>query len=201
MTDFVHRYIPGRAQRTLLLLHGTGGNESSLLSVAKVVDSGASILAVRGNVLENDMPRFFRRFAEGVFDVEDLKLRSNELADFVVEASSGYGFSLGSVVSLGYSNGANIAASMLLLRPETMNGAVLLRAMVPFEPASLPNLRGKKVFISSGSRDPVVPEDNARRLEGILRRAWADVTTNWELADHGLAMDELQRVKSWLTRL
>lgn len=198
MPGFVHRFIQGGETRTLLLLHGTGGNEDSLLSVAKVVDDEASILAVRGKVIENGMPRFFRRFSEGVFDVEDLKFRAVELADFVVGASESYGFPLASVVSLGYSNGANIATSMLLLRPETMERAVLLRPMVPFEPALLPDLKRKSVFISSGVRDQLIPKENVAQLETILKSASAEVTVNWEQSDHRLTKSELEKARSWL---
>src|SRR5213082_1077853 len=132
--DFIHEFVPGASNRTLLLLHGTGGNERDLISLGRELDSSASLLSPRGKVLENGMPRFFRRLAEGVFDLEDLKYRTNELADFVTAAGKQYGFATDQLVAVGYSNGANIAASMLLLRPELLPTATLFRAMVPLHP-------------------------------------------------------------------
>src|SRR3979411_1767998 len=134
--DLVHEFIPGTSGRTLLLLHGTGGNEHDLLSLGRTLDSTASLLSPRGKVLENGMPRFFRRLAEGVFDVEDLKKRTHELADFITAAARHYKIDIEKVVAVGYSNGANIAASMLLLRPEILRAAILFRAMVPLVPDS-----------------------------------------------------------------
>src|SRR6266567_1473638 len=146
---FVHVFAPAEKRNlpTLLLLHGTGGDERDLLPLGRELWPGAALLGVRGKVLENGMPRFFRRFAEGVFDVEDLKHRTNELADFVAAAAQHYGFAADKVVAVGYSNGANIAASMLLLRPEILRGAVLFRAMVPLVPENLPELSSVRVWI------------------------------------------------------
>src|SRR4026209_2924110 len=129
--DFIHDCVPGSSSRTLLLLHGTGGNERDLIPLGRELDPNASLLSPRGKILENGMPRFFRRLAEGVFDLEDLKARTHELADFVLAAAREYGFDAGRVFAAGYSNGANIAASSLLLRPGMLAGAVLLRPMVP----------------------------------------------------------------------
>ena len=199
MSDFVHRFVRGTDGSTLLLLHGTGGDEDSLMPIAKMVDGDASVLAVRGKVLENGMPRFFRRFAEGVFDIEDLKFRSQELADFVISASKKYGFPLSSVVALGYSNGANIAASMLLLRPEVLDKAILLRSMVPFKPETVPGLKNKSVFISQGTRDPLITRENTGELEALLRSAGASVTVNWAESGHGLTRPEIEKAKSWLS--
>src|SRR6266480_356877 len=148
--DFVHEFVPGSSKRTLLLLHGTGGNEHDLIRLGHEIDPEAAILSPRGKVLENGMPRFFKRLAEGVFDLEDLKFRTYELADFVEEASKVYGFDLQHVVALGYSNGANIAASELLLRPAILSSAILFRPMVPLIPEVLPDLSTKHVFISAG---------------------------------------------------
>ena len=131
--DFIHEFVPGSSSRTLLLLHGTGGNERDLIPLGRELDPNAALLSPRGKVLENGMPRFFRRLAEGVFDLEDLKYRTNELADFVTAAGQHYGFATDQLVAVGYSNGANIAASMLLLRPEIMHMAILFRAMVPLD--------------------------------------------------------------------
>src|SRR5207248_8355906 len=138
--DFIHEFVPGTSNRTLLLLHGTGGNERDLIPLARELDSRATLLSPRGKVLENGMPRFFRRLGEGVFDLDDLKKRTNELADFVAAAAQRYGFAADKVVAVGYSNGANIAASLLLLRPEVLPAAVLFRAIVPLIPDTLPNL-------------------------------------------------------------
>ncbi len=138
--DFLHEFVPGNSSRTLLLLHGTGGNERDLLPLGRELDPNASLLSPRGKILENGMPRFFRRLAEGVFDLEDLKTRTNELADFVAAAARHYKLDADHIVGVGYSNGANIAASMLLLRPEIMHAAILFRAMVPLVPDKMPEL-------------------------------------------------------------
>src|SRR5216110_850154 len=148
--DFLHEFVHGNSNRTLLLLHGTGGNERDLIPLGRELDPNAALLSPRGKVLENGMPRFFRRLAEGVFDLEDLKYRTNELADFVTAAGEHYGFTSDNVVAVGYSNGANIAASMLLLRPEIMHAAILLRAMVPLVPDRLPDLSSVCVWIGAG---------------------------------------------------
>src|SRR5437868_10373853 len=129
--DFIHEFAPGSSARTLLLLHGTGGNERDLIPLGHDLDPNASLLSPRGKVLENGMPRFFRRLAEGIFDLEDLQKRTHELADFVTSAAEHYKIDTQKIVAVGYSNGANIAASMLLLRPEVLSAAILFRAMVP----------------------------------------------------------------------
>src|SRR5262249_44649665 len=157
-TTFVHRFEPapsGEADATLLLLHGTGGNENDLLPVGRAVAPRAALLSPRGRVLEHGMPRFFRRLAEGVFDQEDLVARTHELADFGGESAKRYGFDAARVIAAGFSNGANIAASMLLLRPEVLAGAILLRPMVPFEPKTRPELRGRRVLVAAGEGGPV----------------------------------------------
>ena len=158
MTDlgFIHRFIPATqpGKPPLLLLHGTGGNENDLLPLGAQLSPGAALLSPRGKVLENGMPRFFRRLAEGVFDLADLKVRTAELTDFIAAARKAYG--LDAPVAVGFSNGANIAASLLLTRPQALRGAVLLRAMLPFEPEPLPDLAGKPVLLLSGDRKSVV---------------------------------------------
>src|SRR5881275_2857001 len=154
--DFIHEFVPGASDRTLLLLHGTGGNEHDLIPLGRELDPNASLLSPRGKILENGMPRFFRRLAEGVFDLEDLKNRTDELADFVVAAAQHYGFAADKVVAAGYSNGANIAASMLLLRPEILSAAILFRAMVPLIPERQPNLSRVRVWIGAGTDDPII---------------------------------------------
>src|SRR6266852_6517247 len=154
--DFVHEFVPGSLKRTLLLLHGTGGNERDLIPLGRELDPNASLLSPRGKVLENGMPRFFRRVAEGVFDLDDLKKRTHELADFVVGASRHYKLAANHIVAVGYSNGANIAASMLLLRPEILHAAILFRAMVPLVPDNMPDLSSVRVWIGAGNQDPII---------------------------------------------
>ena len=189
--DFIHEFVPGSSSRTLLLLHGTGGNERDLIPLGRELDPNAALLSPRGKVLENGMPRFFRRLAEGVFDLEDLKYRTNELADFVTAAAQHYGFATDQLVAVGYSNGANIAASMLLLRPEIIPAAILFRAMVPLIPDKLPELSSVHVWIGAGDQDPIIPPSEAQRLVELLRRAGADVTIRFFNAGHGLTNDDV----------
>ena len=200
-TDFIHDFFPGSSSRTLLLLHGTGGNERDLISLGRELDPNAALLSPRGKVLENGMPRFFRRLAEGVFDLEDLKYRTNELADFVIAAAQHYGFATDQLVAVGYSNGANIAASMLLLRPELMHRAILFRAMVPLNPDTLPDLSSAHVWISAGDLDPIIPTSEVQRLVELLRRAGADVTIRFFNAGHGLTNDDVITARDWLDRV
>jgi phospholipase/carboxylesterase len=200
LRDFVHRFIPGKSGRTLLLLHGTGGDEESLVPLASRIDGQASILSVRGRVLENDMPRFFRRFAEGVFDIQDLKFRANELGDFLLRASKEYRFSLDSLIAVGYSNGANMGAALLLLRPDVLGGAILLRPTLPLVPENVPKLSGRRVFISAGFHDRFTPREGTERLERLLREAGADVTVNWEQEGHSLTQAEPDKANTWLGR-
>ena len=190
--DFIHEFVPGSSSRTLLLLHGTGGNERDLIPLGRELDPNAALLSPRGKVLENGMPRFFRRLAEGVFDLEDLKTRTNELADFVAAAVRHYKLVPDHIVGVGYSNGANIAASMLLLRPEIMRGAILFRAMVPLNPDTLPDLSSVRVWIGAGDQDPIVPASETKRLAELLRHAGADVTIRFATAGHGLTNDDLE---------
>jgi predicted esterase len=199
--DFIHEFIPGSSPRTLLLLHGTGGNERDLIPLGRELDPNATLLSPRGKVLENGMPRFFRRLAEGVFDLEDLKFRTNELADFVTAAGQHYGFSLDNLVAVGYSNGANIAASILLLRPEITNAAILFRAMVPLIPARLPDLSSVQVWISEGDQDPIIVASEGQRLVNLFRDAGADVTIRFFHAGHGLTNDDLETASQWLKAL
>jgi phospholipase/carboxylesterase len=199
-TEFVHQFVPAQAgsSRVLLLLHGTGGDESDLLPIGRELDGTAALLSPRGRVLENGMPRFFRRFREGVFDEEDVARRARELADFVSAASGRYGFEPANVTAVGYSNGANIAAAVLLLRPETLRAAILLRAMVPLAEPPPADLNGKRVLISAGMADPIVPSENAERLAGLLRARGAEVTLRVQQASHGLIHDDITLAKSWL---
>ena len=198
--DFIHEFVPGTSNRTLLLLHGTGGNERDLIPLGRELDPNAALLSPRGKVLENGMPRFFRRLAEGVFDLEDLKYRANELADFVTAAAKHYGFALDNLVGVGYSNGANIAASMLLLRPEIMNAAILFRAMVPLIPAKLPDLSSAHVWIGEGDQDPIIATSEGQRLVDLFRGAGADVTVRFFHAGHGLTKSDLEAASEWLRK-
>lgn len=198
---FIHRFIPGQDPDhplTLLLLHGTGGDESDLLPLGRALAPTAAMLSPRGKVLENGMPRFFRRLAEGVFDLDDLMLRTHELADFVERASTVYRFDPRRVVAAGYSNGANIAAGLLLLRPELLAGAILFRAMVPLVPKERPNLAGISVFISAGLDDPLIPAQKAKRLVALLRETSGDVTIHWQAGGHALQAEDVDAAREWL---
>ena len=198
---FIHRFIPAQETpptRVLLLLHGTGGNENDMIPLGRDLDPAAALLSLRGNVLENGMPRFFRRLSEGVFDEEDVVRRANELADFIPAAAANYEFDPAMLTAVGYSNGANIAAAVLLLRPGVIKSAGLLRAMVPLRPATLPDIAGTRVMICSGTHDPIIPVENAKRLTTMLREGGADVTLRLEDAAHQLVFDEIAAAKKWL---
>jgi len=200
---FVHRFAPApdAAQPpvpALLLLHGTGGDEDDLVPLGRALAPDWALLSPRGQVLEGGAPRFFRRLAEGVFDVEDLVARAGQLADFVGEAARTYSLDEGRIVAVGYSNGANIAAALLLLRPGVLAGAALLRAMVPFEPERRPDLTGTSVLLSSGAQDPLVPAANRERLATLLADAGASVDVHLEPAGHGLTQGDLEAVRRWL---
>ena len=199
--DFIHEFVPGSSSRTLLLLHGTGGNERDLISLGRELDPNASLLSPRGKVLENGMPRFFRRLAEGVFDLEDLKYRTNELADFVAAAAQHYGFARDNIIAVGYSNGANIAASMLLLRPEALPAAILFRAMVPLFPERQPNLSSVRVWIGAGTNDPIIPMSGTKALAELLSNAGANVTIRYFQAGHELTLADVQSAREWLMTL
>ena len=201
ISDFIHEFVPGSSSRALLLLHGTGGNERDLIPLGRELDPNAALLSPRGKVLENGMPRFFRRLAEGVFDLEDLKYRTNELADFVTAAVQHYGFATDQLVAVDYSNGANIAASMLLLRPEILGAAILFRAMVPIVPDRLPDLSSVRVWIGASDQDPIIPPSEVQRLAELLRRAAADVTIRFFNAGHGLTNDDVVTARDWLEKL
>jgi predicted esterase len=202
LNSFAHRFLPASSSNqrslTLLPLHGTGGNEDDLIPLATELSPNSAILSPRGRVIESGMPRFFRRFAEGIFDIEDVKLRSNELADFISSASKEYKFNPTTVVALGYSNGANIAASMLFLRPQVLLGAILFRALLPFVPEKLPNLSGKSIFLSEGKYDRFVSRDRAENLKALLEKSGANVTLNWVLSDHSLVREEVEKAKRFL---
>jgi predicted esterase len=188
----------GPGSLTLLMLHGTGGTEHDLLPLANMLAPDAAVLSPRGKVLERGMPRYFRRLAEGVFDLEDLQQRTHELADFIGTAAKRYAFDPHRVVAVGFSNGANIAASILLLRPEVLGGAILFRAMVPLVPEPLPALPKTPVLMSSGRHDPLVAPDNTERLAALLREAGANVTLTWQPAGHELTNEDVSQAAKWL---
>jgi len=200
---FVHVFKPAQnpGALTLLLLHGTGGDEHDMVPLGHLAP-GAALLSPRGKVLENGMPRFFRRLAEGVFDVEDLKFRAGELADFVAAAAAHYRFDPSRVIAMGFSNGANIASATLLMRPGVLRGAILFRGMVPFEPdpASEPAARpaGTRVLISNGRIDPTVSPEETDRLARVLQRAGANVEVHWQPAGHQLMPSDFAVAKTWL---
>jgi phospholipase/carboxylesterase len=197
---YIHRFEPG-ADPTLLpvlLLHGTGGDENDLVPLGREIAPGAPLLSPRGNVLEGAMPRFFRRFREGLFDEEDVRRRADELARFVAEARRAYG--LDQPLALGYSNGANIAAAVLLLHPQTFAGAILLRAMAPLAEPPQPNLAGVPVLILSGLNDPIAPRSSADKLTAALAAAGARVERDDLPAGHGLTHADVTRSKAFYTR-
>ena len=198
--DFIHIYQPPATpgEPILLLLHGTGGNEHDLVPLAQLLLPGAGILSPRGKVLERGMPRFFRRLAEGVFDIEDLKLRTAELADFVTAAAAQHEFSTRDVMAVGFSNGANIAGALLLLRPDVLGTAVLFRAMVPLVPDTLPDIPATPVLISNGKMDPLVSAEETERLAALLRSAGADVTVAWQNSGHELTDRDVITAREWL---
>lgn len=203
---FIHHYVPPSAEgelaggTTLLLLHGTGGDEEDLLPLGRALLPGAGMLSPRGKVLERGAPRFFRRLAEGVFDQEDLARRTSELARFISAAVTSYELAPDGIVAVGFSNGANIAASLLLRTPGVLRGAVLLSPMLPFEPETLLDLHGTAVFIGAGRTDAIAPPDQAERLADVLRRAGADVTLHWTPGGHGITKSEVDAARDWISQ-
>lgn len=185
---------------TLFMLHGTGGTENDLVPIAKMISPESSILSVRGNVSENGMPRFFRRLAEGVFDEEDLRFRTKELSDYLDEASIKYGFDRDNIVAVGYSNGANIAASMLFHYQNTFKGAILHHPMVPIRGLKLPEMTGLPIFIGAGKNDPICSSKETEELDKMLRAAGAHVTVHWEYNGHQLTQSEVEAAVSWFNQ-
>jgi predicted esterase len=199
--EFIHRFIPASSPNpsaTLLLLHGTGGNELDLLTLGQELLPGAALLSPRGRILENGMPRFFRRLAEGVFDLEDLKLQTDELARFLGAAARKYEFKTDKILAVGYSNGANIAASVMLAHPGVLAGAVLFRPMVPFVPTTSPDLRNVPVLLTAGRRDPIVVPEETLALGEILKTAGARVSLHWHEGGHELGRDDIAAAKDWI---
>ena len=197
--SYIHRFIKGTRPETLVLLHGTGGDENDLVPLGENLLPGAAILSLRGNVSENGMPRFFRRFGEGVFDIEDIRRRAAELAVFVRDSAGKYGFDADRLIAAGYSNGANIAAATLLLHGAIFARAVLFRAMVPLEPETEADLKGVRVFLANGRQDPIVPPANAERLASLLQGCGAETTLAWSTASHNLTQGDLEAARKWLS--
>ncbi|WP_454649013.1 alpha/beta hydrolase [Bradyrhizobium liaoningense] len=197
---FIHRFEPAASAGSppLLLLHGTGGDENDLLGLGKMISPGSALLSPRGRVLEHGMPRFFRRLAEGVFDEDDVRRRARELGDFVAEARQRYG--IAAPVAVGFSNGANIAAALLLLKPEALAGAILLRAMVPLSDPPNADLAGKPVLLLSGQADPIVPASNSARLAALLSEAGARVTHKVLPAGHQLSQADVSLARDWIAK-
>lgn len=196
-----HVFIKGeQSAPTFLLLHGTGGNEEDLLGLGRTIDPRANLLGVRGQELEQGMPRFFRRLGMGVFDLDNLSMRTKELATFLDEAAKKYGFDRDNVIAIGYSNGANIAANLFFEVGKVVKGAILHHAMIPRDDVEMPDLTGVNVWIGAGSNDPMVPADNTKGLERYLTKQGADVHMYWHEAGHQLTMDEVQQAKAWYER-
>ena len=184
---------------TLVLFHGTGGNEEDLIFLGKEIEPNAAILSPRGKVLENGMPRFFRRLAEGIFDIEDLKFRTHDLADFVQKCSLHYKFDLNQTIAVGFSNGANIAASMLLLRTDLLQGAILFRAMVPLIPNPLPNLSNKKILLAAGLSDPIVSRTETDNLFRLFKKTNANIMLKWQQSSHNLIQEDVLVARKWIS--
>ncbi len=197
--SFIHHFEQGTSSQVpLLLLHGTGGNEQDLISLGKALAPSRSLLSPRGKILENGMPRFFRRLAEGVFDEEDVRNRAHELADFILSAQTVYG--LAKPVAVGFSNGANIAAALLLLRPEILGGAILLRAMVPLSEPPRAALAQTPILLISGASDPIIPLSNATRLATMLKNAGASVQHETLPTGHNLTQQDMKIATQWLNK-
>lgn len=190
-----------QSKRTLLLLHGTGGSERDLIPIAETIDDEANVLSVRGNVLENGMARYFKRLSEGVFDEADLIYRTKELNAFLDEAAAKYEFDRNNIIAIGYSNGANIAASLLFHFESALSGAILHHPMVPLRNIQLPNLTRKNIFIAAGENDPLCPAAESLELQSLLEGAQAKVTIHWENNGHQLTMSEVEAAKQWYNKL
>lgn len=185
-------------KKTFLLLHGTGGDEMDLVPLANMVDKGNGILSIRGAVSENGMNRFFRRIAEGIFDEDDIRKRAGEISDCILEASEKYGFNPNDLIALGYSNGANMIAAMLLLKGGIFRQAILHHPMVPLSKVGDINLEGTSVFIGAGTNDPIVTGENSQRLYELLKENGADAAISWFDKGHSLTREEVLASREWL---
>lgn len=202
-THFTYQHVfePGThpAAPPLLLLHGTGGSEHDLLRVGRAISPGSALLSPRGDVSEGGALRFFARLAEGVFDPQEITRRTHALGDFVAAATAHYKLDARRLIAVGFSNGANIAATLLLLRPETLGGGILLRSMVVLDqPAAPGSLSGKRVLLANGSMDPLVPPDHPEHLAELLRAGGADVQVNLIAASHGLTPQDVAAAQAWI---
>ena len=198
---FIHRFVPAEdssSGETLLVLHGTGGDENDLIGIGQAIAPGTAILSPRGNVLENGAPRFFRRLAEGVFDPKEVRSRAEELARFIRAAVITYRLDPDRIFALGYSNGANVASTIMLVEPGVIHAAILFRPMLVYEPIEKNDLDGSAVFISAGRMDPIVPTASVERLVELFQSAHADVTLEWQLAGHSLVPSEVREAADWL---
>ncbi|MBC8065724.1 MAG: alpha/beta hydrolase [Chlorobia bacterium] len=200
VSEFIHRFVPASSSdhRTLLLLHGTGGDENDLVPLGQTILPGAAILSPRGRVLEGGMPRFFRRFAEGVFDLDNLREEAGLLASFVESSAKEFDFEPGQVIGVGFSNGANMAHSLMGLFPGLLSGAVLIRAMTTMPEFEYRGLEGERVFLSSGRFDPILPNADAESLARQLSTGGADVTHHWVDAGHNLTRGEIEVIQAWI---
>jgi phospholipase/carboxylesterase len=204
MTDdlgFIHRFVPAAdsaSGETLLVLHGTGGTENDLIGIGQTIAPGAAILSPRGNVNENGAPRFFKRLAEGVFDPKEVRSRGEELTRFIRAAIAKYGLDTSRIYALGYSNGANIASTVMFIEPGLLQGAILFRPMLVFEPEERGDLSGASVFISAGRMDPIVPASSVERLVQLFESSQAEVTLKGQLAGHNLVPSEVREAAEWL---
>lgn len=198
MSDFIYRFIPGKADRTLLLLHGTGGNEADLLPLGFAIDPEASLLSPRGKVLENGAPRFFRRLAEGVFDEADVIARARELAEFVSFAAQKHHFELKSLTAVGYSNGANVASAMMLLDALKAGGAILFRPMVPLSHPPQHSLEDCEILVSAGRFDPIATPGQVNALVHLLRERKAEVEVRMQESGHELTDEDVKTARDWL---
>jgi phospholipase/carboxylesterase len=198
--SFRHLYQPatGATPYSLLLLHGTGGDEHDMVPLAEAILPGAGIISPRGQVIESGAPRFFRRFAEGVLDVEDWRERSETLADFLVSICAEHQISPKTLVAVGYSNGANIAQGLLLLRPEVLGGAILLRPMFVTDDVPAKDLGGRPILLLGGTHDPITPAADLSQISQQLERRGAHVTIRTVPAFHGLVQDDLVLARQWL---
>jgi phospholipase/carboxylesterase len=204
MTDdlgFIHRFVPSsepNSGETLVVLHGTGGDENDLIGIGQAIAPGAAILSPRGKVLENGAPRFFKRLAEGVFDPKEVRSRGEELSRFIRAAVVKYGLDPARVFAFGYSNGANVASTVMFIDPGVIQRAILFRPMLVFEPDHTPDLSGSSVLISAGRTDPIVPTASVNRLVELFKDSRADVTLKWQLTGHNLAPSEVREAADWL---
>jgi phospholipase/carboxylesterase len=192
-----HVWIKGSIDHTLVMLHGTGGNEYDLIDIAKMIDPNANILSIRGNVLESGMPRFFKRIAPGVFDLDSLVDETKNLYHFLKQSEELYNIKRENMIVIGYSNGANIAGSILLHEDHPFNSAVLLRPMLPLKKNEINDLSGVHIFIIASKLDPIVKEEETQELGKMLRLRGAHSTMTWVESGHQLTMKDIELMKAW----